>query len=116
MSDTPLPPVDELPVLPPLRDGMDVDLAANDKGDLFVFHEKSFSETVDYVLYDLDNDRLLFIGEEGRMQDIGMTIHPPMREKMQNSTHVYIVHVDNGKPGQVLDVPLMIQNYGDEEG
>lgn len=107
----PLPPVEDLPVLPDLRKGMDADLAATEDGRVFVFYAKPMAEDTDYVIYDLDNNRLQFIGTTGRIQDIGMKVHEPMREYMQHGKTIYLVQVENGQATAFKQVTMLISTY-----
>jgi hypothetical protein len=47
--------------------------------------------------------------EEGCIQDIGMTIHPPVRDKIVTADGITMVHIVDGKMLKSAEVPLIIQ-------
>ncbi len=106
-----LPSVEELPVLPDMRSGMDVDLAVNADGKLYVFHEKPNPEEIEYVIYDIHGSRLVFIGKNGRIQDISMAVQDAMRTHMKKAENICLVQIKDGQPYQTHNVPFVIENH-----
>lgn len=107
-----LPSVDELPMLPGLRTSMDVDLAVNAEGRVYLFYDGKIAEDTEYALYSIDDSSLTLVSMNGRIQDIGMTVHKPMRKYMRNGEHIYIIEMQDGNPGQIIKVPMLIHEIG----
>jgi hypothetical protein len=102
----------EIPVIKPMRQQKDVDLAVNEKGEVFVFYDGYVGEDIEYAVYSIDDSCLYFVTYVGRTQDIGMTIHEPMRRLMEESQIIYIVEMPNKIVGNSVRLPLIVQNIG----
>ncbi|HAJ90514.1 MAG TPA: hypothetical protein DCM27_05825 [Rhodospirillaceae bacterium] len=107
-----LPSVDELPVLPHLRQSMDVDLAVNADGRVYLFYDGQIAEDTDYALYSIDDSSLTLVSSTGRIQDIGMTVHKPMRKYMRTGESIFVIEMNNGTPGKIVNIPMIIHEIG----
>jgi hypothetical protein len=108
-----LPSVDELPVLQGLRKSMDVDLAVNAEGHVYLFYDGKIAEDTEYALYSIDDSSLTLVSYAGRVQDIGMTVHKPMRKYMRGGDHIYVIEMIGGKtPGKIIKIPMIIHEIG----
>lgn len=108
-----LPSVDDLPSLPPLRGSMDVDLAVNAEGRVYLFYDGQIAEDTEYALYSIDDSSLTLVSKSGRVQDIGMTVHKPMRKYMRNGDSIYVIEMIDGKtPGKIINIPMIIHDIG----
>lgn len=108
-----LPSVDELPVIPPLRKSMDVDLAVNAEGRVYIFYDGKIAEDTEYAVYSIDDSSLTLVSKTGRVQDIGMTVHKPMRKYMRKGESIYVIEMIDGKtPGKIINIPMIIHDIG----
>jgi len=107
-----LPSVDELPVLPAMRKSMDVDLAVNANGRVYIFYDGKIAEDTEYALYSIDDASLQLVSIAGRIQDIGMTVQKPMRKYMRKGDMIYIIEMKDGKPGHIIHIPMIIHDIG----
>lgn len=108
-----LPSVEDLPVLPHLRKSMDVDLAVNAEGRVYLFYDGKIAEDTEYALYSIDDSSLTLISKTGRVQDIGMTVHKPMRKYMRSGDSIYVIEMIGGKtPGKIINIPMIIHDIG----
>lgn len=108
-----LPSVDELPVLPNLTKSMDVDLAVNADGRVFLFYDGKIGDDTEYALYSIDDSSLTLINNEGYVQDIGLTVHKPMRKYMRNGDSLYVIEMIGGKTaGKIINIPMIIHEIG----
>lgn len=99
-----LPSVDDVPVLPGLRKLMDVDLAVNADGRVYIFYDGKIVEDTEYVLYSIDDASLHLVSANGRIQDIGMTVHKPMRKYMRGADNIYIIEMRNGTVANIINI------------
>lgn len=107
-----LPDVEKMPTLPDIRKTADLDLAVNAEGRVYVFFEGSPPEPVEYVIYSIDDSTLTFISNSGRLQDIGMTVHSPMRKYMRNAKEIHLISFKDNIPTEVSTVPMVVHNIG----
>lgn len=107
-----LPSVDDMPVLPGLRKFMDVDLAVNADGRVYIFYDGKIAEDTEYVLYSIDDASLHLVSTKGRIQDIGMTVHKPMRKYMRGADNIYIIEMKDGAVGTIINIPMIIHEIG----
>lgn len=107
-----LPSVDVMPLLPGMRAHMDLDLAVNTKGDIFVFFDGKIAETLEYAIYSIDDAAITFVSTLGRIQDIGMTVQRPMRKYMKDSSKIHMIKMDKTEPTGMTIIPLIVQNIG----
>lgn len=107
-----LPSVDELPVLSPMRKSMDVDLAVNADGRVYIFYDGKIAEDTEYALYSIDDSSLTLVAHNGRIQDIGMTVQKPMRKYMRKGDMIYIIEMKDRNPGKIIHIPMIIHDIG----
>lgn len=107
-----LPSVEDMPVLPGLRKLMDVDLAVNADGRVYIFYDGKIAEDTEYVLYSIDDASLHLVSANGRIQDIGMTVHKPMRKYMRGTDNIYIIEMKDSAVGNIINIPMIIHDIG----
>lgn len=105
-------PVEDMPVLPDLKGDMDVDLVVKEDGKLYVFHERPLPEQVQWAEYDVDDAALFFVGPEGRIQNLGMTVHKPMRPYMKKAVSLYMVEVGEKGAKNIYRLPMAVRDTG----
>lgn len=106
-----LPSVEEMPVLPAMRQIMDVDLAVNEKGYVMLFHDSLDIAQAEYIIYDIDDAQLYLVDYSGRVQDIGMPVHEPMRPHLEKIGTIYLIHMHEGSPQNLKSLCLVSMHY-----
>lgn len=109
MADTPLPPPDELPVLPNMDESMDLDLAIDDNGEAYIFYTKPIPEAVNWAEFDSENSYLYLIAENGRIQGLGLKVYDHMAQRLASTHRIFAIHVENGAHKQIIEMPLIHQ-------
>lgn len=102
----------ENPVLPPAVSEMAVDVLVNDMGKVWVAYDRPFETSVQWLEYDLDLNRLVFVLRDGRMQDFGLTINAKMRKLLATGRSVWLVRVVNKTIEDAGEVPLLVRQTG----
>ncbi len=95
------------PLQKPMNARMDVDVAVNDKGDLFVFHTRPFPERLEWVEFDSDDNSLTFITRTGRLHGLGVKMKPEHYEYFKLESHICVIWAQDKKIRDVYDVPLL---------
>lgn len=103
----PLPPLEELPILPDMSASMDLDLAIDDNGEVYVFHTKPFPEPIGWAEYNAATSRLSFVSEEGRIQESGLEVYPHMGEKVLQASRLFAIYVENGQVKHIIEAALI---------
>ena len=106
-----LPSVEEMPVLPAMRQIMDVDLAVNEKGYVMLFHDSLDIAQAEYIIYDIDDAQLYLVDYSGRVQDIGMPVHEPMRPHLEKVGTIHLIHMHEGSPQNFNSLCLVSMHY-----
>jgi len=107
-----LPSVDAMPTLPPMRNFMDVDLAVSAEGRVYILYDGKIPENTEYVVYSIDDASLNLVSYNGRQQDIGMTVHKPMRKYMRGADKIFIIEMKDSQPGRIIKIPMIIHDIG----
>ena len=111
-----LPPVEEKPVLENLGTQAKYSLAAAGNGNIYLFHEHEFPEAVNWVEFDVEASIICLVTINGRLQDLGITIEPHLKDYLLQKDHIFVVHMVGGKEQSVLQMPLLIQDYSKNKG
>lgn len=109
MSEEPLPPVDEMPVLRDAVKAMKLDLAVSEGGDVYVFHEKPMPEKLNWVEYDRAALKLYFISHKGRIQGLGMKVAQTLDNTIAQSRRIFIVYREHNEVQTIFEMPLVHQ-------
>ena len=116
MNDTPkmLTPeevaaLENSPVLPDARNIMHIELAVNEKGKVYIFHAVPFIEPVSWIEYDPARRHVFLIGENGRIQDMGINVPHHMNEAVAASGEICVALVEGGRITDAIYAPLIIQ-------
>lgn len=89
-----------------------VELAINDRAEAVVFHNKPFKKELSWLEFDLDNNRLDFIMNDGDIRNFGIPVDPRLAKHMQNAYQVLMVLMDEqqGQPVEGQYYPLIIHS------
>lgn len=102
----------ENPVLPPAVTQMGIDVLVNEDGKVWVAYDKPFAAAVQWIEYDLDLNKLIFIMGGGRMQEFGITINPKMARVLARGSSAWLVRMENKKIEDLGEVPLLVRESG----
>ena len=89
---------------------LDIEVAVNETGKVVVFHNREFKKDISWFEFDLGNNRLDFILNDGEIRDAGLPLSKNVAKYMQNSHQILMVLLDN-KTGEATEgqyVPLII--------
>ncbi len=100
-----IPP--HIPLNAPLTSGMLIDVAVNREAEVWVFHNRPFPGVLEWIEYDIDESRLVFITRGGRLNDFGIAIGPQMRKYLQEAQQAYTYLVHDNKIHDFIRVPLL---------
>lgn len=103
--------VDVCPVIPDADSLMELVLAVCDRGKIYVFHNQRFLEQISWAEFDLEQSRIFFVTELGRIQGLGIDIEEVMqRTILEISPEINLVLMENKIEKELLTVPLVIRN------
>ena len=78
---------------------------------VWIFHDKPFTKTLSWIEYDLTNNRLDFILEDGDIRNFGIPVDPSFRPYLQNSQVLPVMLTDrNDEPVDGETYPLIIHS------
>lgn len=93
---------------------MKIDVAVNAEGKVVVLHEQAFPDYVEWVEFDAQTGEMTFVTAGGKLQDLGMIIHPPMSKHVARAHEVCTICVRNNEIRDMGLLPLTVRNK--EEG
>lgn len=105
--ENPLP--GDLPVHKPLASTMNVDLMVNEDSKLWVIHDKPFPDILIWAEYDADMASLSLIAKDGKIIDLGMKIHQPLRKYMLSARQLFTMRMQDGKIDDCYVLPLIVR-------
>jgi hypothetical protein len=97
------------PVWTPATPAMKVDVAINKDGMVWVLHDKPFPDYLEWIEFDFDTKIMTFITAGGRLQDLGIPIHPPMDENLARARSVFVMYLHEGQVRDMGKLPLIVQ-------
>ena len=79
-------------------------------GKVCVFHNKPFKNDISWLEYDVDQNRLDFILDDGEVRDLGFPVKPTIAANMQNSHQILLILLDDetGEAKEGFYIPLII--------
>jgi hypothetical protein len=79
-------------------------------GKVCVFHNKPFKSEISWLEYDVDNNRLDFILDDGEVRNLGFGVKPTIAKNMQNSHQILLILLDpeTGEAKEGFYIPLII--------
>lgn len=102
----------DLPLHRPMASTMKVDLFINRNAQVLVAHDRPFPGILQWAEYDVDIGNIIFVTNEGRIQDMGMKIQPTMRKYLRMAQKIDTVLVQDGQIRDVWNVPLVVRETG----
>ena len=91
---------------------LDIEVAIKDDGHVVVFHSHPFKTPVNWFEFNLENNKLDFVLEDGGVRDIGLPLSQDVAKYMQNSHQILMVQMDpkTGDAKKGVYVPLIIHS------
>lgn len=90
---------------------MKIEVAVNAEGHVLVLHEKPFPDYLEWIEFDAQTGLMTFITAGGKLQELGLTIFPPMTKYVLKAQNVGVICVRGGEIRDMGLVPLTIHNY-----
>lgn len=88
---------------------MKIDVAINKDGMVWVLHDQPFPDYLEWIEFDPDSKIMTFITAGGRLQNLGIPIHPPMDENLARARSVFVMYLHNGDIRDMGKLPLIVQ-------
>ncbi len=95
------------PNLATLQSMMNVDIVVSKSGDICIFHDKAFSDRVEYAEFNVDTSELSFILRWGMVQSLGEKIPSKFCGNFEEAKYIYAVLGRLGKVEDMFCVPLL---------
>lgn len=97
------------------REGSDplyVDIAVKEDGRVVVFHNKPFKKDLAWMEYNMGQDSVEFVMDDGDIRDIGIPVNKDMKKYMHNTHQVLMVLLDDetGQAKEGYYIPLIIHS------
>ncbi len=97
------------PVQAPLKTIMKIDFIVNDKGQVWVVYDRPLPNSLDWIEYDLENDRLIFVGRGGVLHDYGEEVLPEVRTYLKRAQSAFVVRMENKKIMDVAVIKIIVR-------
>lgn len=98
------------PLLPPVTTRMHADIVVNEKSDVWLLHDKAFTETIKWAEFDMEDNKVFLIMASGRQQELGIVIPDAMRLHLQDASVFYLIHLHQKKVRDCGVVPFVVRN------
>jgi hypothetical protein len=95
---------------PSLAKMMTVDLMVNERGNLWVLHDKPLPMILNWAEYDADLASLTLVAQDGEVLDLGMKIHKPLQKPMLEAREIYVVLLSQDEIKDMYILPLMVRS------
>ena len=89
---------------------MTVDLMVNERGNIWVLHDKPLPMILNWAEYDADLATLTFVAQDGEALELGMTIHKPLQKPMSLAREIYVVLMSGEEIKDMYILPLTVRN------
>jgi len=101
----------DFPVLPAAAPQMKIDVVVNADLKVWVIHDQPFPDVLEWVEFDVETGMMTFVTIAGKLQDLGMVIHPPMDQYVAQAKEVCLMMIRNKEIRDMGLVPLTVQNH-----
>lgn len=98
----------DLPLWPDAATAVKFDVAVNDDGQIWVIHDQPFPDLIEWIEFDAEKGVMTFITPGGKLQNLGVTIHPPMTHAVAAARQVCLIMMMNGEIRDMGLVPLNV--------
>lgn len=98
------------PVRKPMAKTMNADLIINKHSQVMLAHDQPFPGVLQWAEYDVDMGSLVFILDDGRMQDFGVRVEPAMGRYLRQAKMMDTVLVVKDQIHDFFRVPLLVRD------
>jgi VCBS repeat-containing protein len=99
----------DLPVHKDLRKGMLAELVVNEKGEVWILHDKQLPGILLWVEFDTIDDSITLCMEDGKIQKLGITVNRQMRKSVMKARKVYTMLTDGKAIKDMYLVPIVVR-------
>jgi hypothetical protein len=99
----------DAPIHTPMARKMAVDLIINKDSKVWLAHDMPFPGILQWAEYDVDLGTLNFVSDDGKTQDLGMTVQPTMRKYLRQATTIDTVLVQDKQIRDFWSIPLIVR-------
>ena len=104
---------EHIPLWPaPASDKMKIDVTVNEEGRVWVIHDKPFPSFLEWIEFDRETGEIAFVTAGGKLQGLGIKIHPPMDEYVAKADQACVMMIRDEKIRDIGLVPVTVQGYG----
>ena len=92
------------------KNHLDIEVAVNETGKVVLFHNRRFKKDIAWFEFDLGNNNLDFVLDNGDIRNAGIALGGNVSKYMQNSYQILTVFMDNNT-GEAIEgtyIPLII--------
>lgn len=99
------------PILNDLGSQMRCGIFTNASGEILVVHDHALPAAVDYIEYDSDSDQCCLVYNDGRMQNLGVSLNQKVRNHIQHGSEVTLAYLENKKIKSTVKVVFLIRSF-----
>jgi len=103
---------DNVPVYPDLADQIKVDLVLNEKGRIWVLHDRPFPDVLEWIEFDADTNDLTFVTAKGKIQNLGIVIPRSFRKYIKRANFLNTMQINGDKIEDAGIIPLVSRDTG----
>ena len=85
----------ETSILSDLNTKMRCAILTNAQGEILIIHDQALDGTVDYIEHDPETQSFALIFDDGRMQELGITLDQKMKNNLMHGTEVTLTLMEN---------------------
>ena len=97
-------------VLSSLASTMSVDLIVNERGNLWVLHDKQLPAIINWVEFDAEMDSLTLVSQTGQLIDLGMKIPKMFQRIILQTKYIYIVYMADKAVKDIYILPVLVRD------
>ena len=101
---------DAYPVWPAATTKMQIDVTVNEESQVWILHDQPFPDLLEWVEFEVKTGIMTFVTKEGKLQDLGLTIHAPMKEYVAHARQAFLVMMRHNEVRDMGLVPLIVRN------
>ena len=99
----------DIPVHRDLRKEMLAELVVNEKGEIWILHDKQLPGILLWVEFDTIDDSITLCMEDGKIQKLGITVNRQMKKSVMKARKVYTMLTDGKTIQDMYLVPIVVR-------
>ncbi len=92
-----------------LSDVMKLALLVHEDGMIIVYHDRAIPDGLEWVDFDVEEDKIYFLGKRGIPLDLGLTMKPHLKDDLMKCESLMAVHVENNDVQNMSIVPFLVR-------